>query len=172
MSNNWKQTLAAVAPSIATALGGSMAGVAVSVATRALGLTEGDEDGLQAAVASGNPDVLLKLKEAENEFRVQLKRLEVDIHKVDAGDRKDARGMAINTTLIPQAVLATIFVSGFVYVLSILFRGNSVIAAEMMQPAMYVLGILSAGIIQIMNFFFGSSSGSKEKDMMARLPKQ
>jgi len=34
-----------------------------------------------------------------------------------------------------------------------------------MEPAMYLLGILSAGLTQVMNFWFGSSAGSKQKEL-------
>lgn len=64
-----------------------------------------------------------------------------------------------------------IFVCGFVYVLGVIFQGGT-IDPEMREIATYVLGILSAGLVQIMNYFFGSSAGSKAKtDQMAGILK-
>ena len=163
MSNfDWKKTLAAVAPALATALGGPMAGVAVSMATRGLGIAEG-EDALAAAVASGDPNVLVKLKEVDNTFLVEMKRLDVDLERVHSGDRVSARDMATKTSLAPQIGLSLLFTTGFIVVLTTLFSGEEVINPKMMQAAMYVMGILSAGMVQIMNFWFGSTSGSAKK---------
>lgn len=52
-----------------------------------------------------------------------------------------------------------------------IFQGGT-IDPEMREIATYVLGILSAGLVQIMNYFFGSSAGSKAKtDQMAGILK-
>ena len=56
-----------------------------------------------------------------------------------------------------------LFIIGFIVILYLIFSGEVNIEVGMKDTAIYVLGILSAGIAQIMNFWFGSSSGSKEK---------
>lgn len=162
MSFDWKSTLATVAPAIATALGGPLAGMAVGMAAKAIGV-EQSEDALAEAVVSGNPEIMVKLKQVNADFMVEMKRLDVDLEKIAAGDRASARDMATKTTLGPQIILATIFVLGFIVVLYGVFGGGVEVTDKMQDAAMYLLGILSAGIMQIMNFFFGSSSGSKEK---------
>ena len=72
--------------------------------------------------------------------------------------------MAARTSVRPQVILATIYVGGFVAILFVLFSGEIEIPQSMRDPAMLVLGALIAGNEQIRNFFFGSSSGSKEKN--------
>lgn len=164
MDIDWKKTLGTVAPAIATALGGPLAGVAVGMAAKALGLGDGaTEEDLQVAVLGSTPETLLKLKECDNNFKIEMKRLGVDIERINAGDRSSARDMAVKTSLAPQIGLSMLFTSGFVLILLTLFSGDEVIAPKMMQPAMYVMGILSAGMVQIMNFWFGSTSGSAKK---------
>jgi len=177
MDFDWKATLRTVAPALATALGGPMAGVAVRIAAQQLGHENPEQataNDIAAAVATGDTDVLLKLRQADSELRVRLRELdirleelEVEGRKIDAGDRADARGLAKARGLAPQGILSSVFVGGFVYILGLLFGGQSTLPDEMMQPAMYLLGILSAGITQIMNFWFGSSAGSREKDRRA-----
>jgi hypothetical protein len=159
---DWKKTLGTVAPVLASALGGPMAGVAVQIAGGALGITGASEQQIAEAVATGEPSVLVALREAENNFKIEMKRLDVDIERINAGDRDSARDMAKSKGLLIHGVLAAVFILGFVFTLREIFAGT-VIVEEMRAPAMYVLGILSAGVMQIMNFFFGSSSGSKEK---------
>jgi hypothetical protein len=164
MKIDWKKTLGTVAPAIATALGGPLAGVAVGMAAKALGLGEGaTEEDLQVAVLGSTPETLLKLKECDNNFKVEMGKLGVDIERINAGDRDSARNLAIKTTLLPQMGLGVLFTAGFIFVLYTLFSGEEAINSKMLQPAMYTLGILSAGMIQIMNFFFGSSAGSSKK---------
>lgn len=171
MAFDWKKTLATVAPTVATALGGPLAGLAVGMAAEALGL-EADEQALAEAVASGKPEVLLALRQVDADFQLKLKELDVDLERIHAGDRASARTLAAKTTLLPQIVLAALFIGGFIAVLYAVFGGGVQVADVMQDAAMYLLGILSAGIMQIMNFFFGSSSGSKDKTAaMAQAPR-
>ena len=161
MGFDWLKTLATVAPTIATAIGGPLAGVAVNLATKALGI-EPSENALAEAVASGDPGVLLKLRNADNTFKVEMRRLDIQEKELNVQDRSSARDLAIRKGLMPQAVISTIFILAFSAVLYAVFGGVA-IDEEMRDTAIYLLGILSAGIAQIMNFWFGSSSGSKEK---------
>lgn len=164
-SKDWVDTLSAVAPALASALGGPLAGLAVGMATKALGNTEGSESELAAAIATGDPDVLVKLKEANHQFELELKRLDVELEKVNAGDRDSARTLAINQGLKPQLVLSTIYTVGFVWLLWALFAGQAEVPKEHLGLANVLIGMLGAGQTQILNFFFGSSSGSKEKTL-------
>jgi hypothetical protein len=160
---DWKQTLAALAPTVARALGGPFAGAAVSAVTAALGI-EPTEDALAGAITAGNPEIFAKIKAADQQFDRDMKALDIDLERVHAGDRDSARTLAANTTIRPQVILATIYVGGFVAILFVLFSGEIEIPQSMRDPAMLVLGALIAGNEQIRNFFFGSSSGSKEKN--------
>lgn len=87
VSFDWKRTLATVAPVLASAFGGPMAGVAVSMAGKALGLDNATEQDIAEAVASGSPDVLVKLREVDTQFKLEMKRLDVDIERIHASDR-------------------------------------------------------------------------------------
>lgn len=67
-----KNIVRAVAPGIATALGGPAAGLAVaSLSNLLLGKPNGSEDELTAAISSASPDTLIKLKE----FDIELQRM-------------------------------------------------------------------------------------------------
>lgn len=160
---DWKKTLASVAPGIATALGGPMAGVAVSMATKALGIDKGDEGALATAVASGDTNVLLKLKEADIQFKLEMKRLGYQIYEQDVKDRGSARLMAQAIGAIPQIVLSSLYTIAYFWTLYEVLSGNIEIADEIKPLANTLIGVLTAAQIQIMNFWFGSSSGSKQK---------
>ncbi len=106
---DWRKTLATVAPAIATALGGPLAGVAVQMAGKAIGLSDGcTESDVESAVLSGNPDVLVRLREVNAQFEKDMAALGVDLERIHAGDRDSARQMAIAQGTIIQAILSAI----------------------------------------------------------------
>ena len=63
-----------VAPSIASAVGGPLAGMATRAISEALlGKPDGTEEELTQAVATATPEQLLALKQAENEFSIKMR---------------------------------------------------------------------------------------------------
>jgi hypothetical protein len=160
---DWKATLAKVAPALATALGGPMAGVAVSMATKALGLEDEGEAALAAAVASGDTNVLAKLRQVENQFKLEMRQLDISIEELNTRDRESARLLAVKKSMLPQTILSTIYTVGYFWLLYELFTGDVKIADGMSAIVNTLMGVMTAAQIQIMNFWFGSSAGSKTK---------
>lgn len=161
---DWKGLVGTIAPTIATALGGPFAGMATkALASKLLGKDDATEEELSTALQSATPETLAEIKRIDAEFKTKMKELGIDLEKVHAGDRASARDMAKSTTLLPQSILAAVFVVGFVAVMYAVFTGRVTLDGPTQQAAFILLGILSAGITQILNFFFGSSAGSKEK---------
>ncbi|MDX1351557.1 MAG: hypothetical protein R3254_00995 [Thiomicrorhabdus sp.] len=157
---NWKELVGSVAPTLGAALGGPFGGMAGKWLAGRLGSTEED---IEEVVLNSDPNLLAQIKELEFDFKKEMAALGIKEEQLHVQDRSDARGMAIKTTLLPQIILSTIFILGFVFVLYLVFTGDVDLNGTMKDVAIFLLGILSAGIAQIMNFFFGSSSGSKEK---------
>jgi hypothetical protein len=151
---DWLKTLATVAPTVATAFGGPLAGMAVSVATKALGI-ENDEVALEQAVMSGNPDILLKLKQVDLDFKLELKRLDIKSEELVIDDRKDARGLA-KTDMRPHITISIVFITG--YFTLAYYQATGQIALDPM-----VFGVITASMPMILQFWFGSSHGSKQK---------
>ena len=161
---DWESTLATVAPAIATALGGPLAGVAVSMAGKALGLGDGaTESDVEAAVLSGNPDVLVRLREVNTQFERDMKALDIDLERIHAGDRLSARDLAKTKGTFVQTALTVLFCSVFAVLMGQIFTGQEVVHSSMRDIANFLLGTLTGILMQQMNFWFGSSSGSKEK---------
>ena len=66
---------------------------------------------------------------------------------------------------LPQLIIAVLFVAifgGCVY-FAFTLEAISIWSETQENIAIYLLGILSAVLVQIANYFFGSSAGSKEK---------
>ena len=160
---DWLKTLAAVAPVVASTIGGPLAGMAVKMATDALGI-QNTQDALESAILGGSPDILLKMKHVEADLKVELKRLGIELERVHSDDRKSARDLA-KTNMLPQIILSTIYTVGYCAVLWQFVTGEVIIPTESTTAFNIILGVLTAAQTQIMNFWFGSSSGSKSKDI-------
>lgn len=92
MSFDWKSALGNIAPMLATALGGPLAGGAVAAITKALGLGDDATDAeIAKKLAVADPGTLLELKKAEQEFAAHMAELgfksEADLAKIEADDR-------------------------------------------------------------------------------------
>jgi len=162
---SWKETLATVAPTIATALGGPLAGIAVGVAADALGLSDRTQQALEAAVTGGNPETLLRLKEADNSFKLEMERLGVDLERIHQADRVSARDLA-KVDMRPQVILSIVFIGGYFGAMfalhGVLFETKD-INSQVVALFGALIGVFTREMSGIMQFWFGSSSGSKEK---------
>lgn len=164
MMPKWKEIVAGVAPTIATALGGPLAGAATKyLASALLGDENARESQIEAAILSATPDDLLNLRSIDNDFKIKMEQIGVDIYKISVDDRKDARAMASKTSMAPQCVLSTIFIGGYFGLVYMLFGGYIDINESIRDMANILIGVMTANIPQIMAFWFGSSHSSKVK---------
>ena len=103
--------IGSVAPTIATALGGPVAGMAVKALSGALfGHDSATEEEIQAALANPTADQLSALKKIDADFKVQMKSLDIDLERIAAADRDSARQMAIQTHDWTPRILAVVVV--------------------------------------------------------------
>jgi hypothetical protein len=152
-----------VAPSIAGAVGGPLASMATRAISEALlGHPDGSQDELVDAAAKATPEQLLALKEAENNFVIRMRELDIDIERIANADRDSARNREVATKDWTPRILATAVTSGYFGVLFfMLIHGlppNS--NSEVMFVMLGTLGTTWGGVIA---YYFGSSAGSKEK---------
>lgn len=157
--------IGSVAPSIATALGGPLAGMATKALSQALlGNESGSEDDLKAAMSNASPEQLSVLKKIDADFKVQMKSLDIDLEALAVDDRKSARAMQTETKdWIPRALAVSVTLGYFGIIAFVLMSGLPMNGSEVL---LMLLGTLSAGWTGVMAFYFGSSSGSQKKDSM------
>ena len=169
MSKNWGDVLGAIAPTIATALGGPLAGAAVGVLSKALlGRDDGTEEELAPLVATASPDVLLKIKEAEKELKLGLATAGVKLEDIAAADRGNARDREVKTGDRTTKILAYAYTIGYFAIFATIMKTG--VDPQMESLVMVLIGVLTAAQAQIMNYYFGSSSGSAQKnELMAKL---
>lgn len=168
---DWKGLVKSVAPVLGTALGGPFGGMASKwLAGELLGDENAGQDVLEEAIQTANPETFAKVKSLEMDFKkemarigLQEKQLRVDEEKIHASDRRSARGL-FKVNIWPQIVISAIYIVGYFYVLHSILSGDISIPAEMQRQVDVLLGGLTLAIPMILQFWFGSSTGSKEKD--------
>jgi hypothetical protein len=156
--------LAQIAPSIATALGGPLAGLAVTAISKALGI---DEKDVQKTIETGklSAEQMMSLKQAEIELQAKAQELGLDFETLATQDRKSARDMQISTKSIIPAVLAIGVTIGFFAILVGLMTDN----VTKSDALLLMLGSLGTAWTAIVSFYFGSSANSeKQTEMLHR----
>lgn len=162
---DWIKTVANVAPSLAHALGGPLAGAAVKALSDAtLGRQDGSVDEVARALQTNSPDVALKIKEAEYKFKMDMERAGVDLERIAADDRNSARDREVSTGDNTPSILAYSVTVGFFATLWYAFGyGMPEHGGEALLIMLGALGTAWAGVI---SYYFGSSAGSKSKDAL------
>lgn len=146
-----------VAPTIATALGGPVAGMAVkALSTALLGHGDGTEDDIRSALATATPDQITALKKVESDFKVQMKQLDIDLVKISAEDRASARNMAVGTQSLTPSIMSYVIVLCWATVQYFLM--THVIDSGMREIISRVLGNLDGALMLVLSFWFGSSN--------------
>lgn len=160
---DWKGLVRAVAPALATALGGPMAGLAVrEIGGKLLGQPDATEEAVAAAITGASPDMLLKLKELDQAFAKQMAELGVELERIDASDRANAREREkVMKDWVPS-VLAVTNVGAFFVLLFLIL--NRQIPDANRDAFNILLGMLGGNMLTVMTYYFGSSHGSKSKD--------
>ena len=152
-----------VAPSIASAVGGPLAGMATKAISEALlGKPDGTETELVQAAAKATPEQLLALKKAEQDFEVHMRELDIDLERISNEDRDSARNREIKTKDLTPKLLAAGITAGYFGVLFYMLTHGlpTTGGSEAMLVMLGTLGTAWGGVVA---YYFGSSAGSKEK---------
>ena len=152
-----------VAPSIASAVGGPLAGMATKAISEALlGKPDGSEEELLQAAAKASPEQLLALKKAENDCALQMRELDIDLERIAGADRDSARNREIKTKdWTPKILAGGITVGYFGVLFYMLTHGLPTTGGS--EAMLVMLGTLGTAFGGVMAYYFGSSAGSKEK---------
>lgn len=154
--------LRAVAPVLADLLPGPLGGAVGKVIAEAIGKPGATEAEIEKTLVDADPELLLKLKAAENDFILRMKEKGVDLEKIAADDRANARAMQVQTRAKSPAVLATVLMGGFFITFGLLFCVEPPTGSK--EAIMLMVGALIARSGTVVDFFFGSSTSSHTKD--------
>lgn len=154
-----------IAPTIATALGGPLAGMAVSAISKAVGV---DPDQVQDMIANNklSAEQIAQVKLAEIELQKQAQELGLNFAKLEVEDRKSAREMQATTRSMMPPILAVTVTIGFFGIMALMFFNK----VDSNNPAiLMMLGSLGTAWTGIIAYYFGSSAGSQAKtDLLSK----
>lgn len=150
--------LKSLAPTVAEAAGGPLAGMAVKMVASKIGVPNASVEKIEEILET-QPEKAMLVKQADREFQNRIREMEIDLEsfKAEVDDRKDARNkFADDPTPKIFAMLALIGFLGYVFMVTI-------------QPpdanddgvVNLILGYLGGLVSGISAFFFGGSNGKK-----------
>jgi len=154
--------LTQIAPTIATCLGGPLAGLAVTALSKLFGVAP---DQVQSMINDNklSADQIAAVQQEEIRFKEQTQALGLNFEQLAVEDRKSARDMQTTTQSIIPPLLSILVTVGFFGILAYLMVTPADTANT---PLMIMLGSLGTAWTGIIAFYFGSSAGSRAKDQM------
>lgn len=161
---DWKGIVKSVAPTLGAALGGPVAGTAIKFLTdHFLGDEKAQEQDVANLVLNASPEKLLELRSLDTQFKLKMRELDIDVYRLEVEDRKSARDMGIKAGLTAQMALSFIFIGGYFALTFSLFSGEITLTPAIEKTGTLMLGVITGSIPMILQFWFGSSQGSREK---------
>lgn len=157
-----KRAVARSAPKIAEQLGGPLAGAAVEALSRAIfGKDAVPEEAIAEAIEGANADQIIALRRADYEFQMAVRQAAVEESRIDAADRASARLRQTTMDDWTPSILGALVIAGFFLTLGVMVARELPDGAETEFSIM--LGALATMTAAVVNYFFGSSAGSREK---------
>ena len=158
--------LKTLVPMLGTALGGPFGGIAAGFIAEKLGLEGKTVDAVTKALSDNKmtADQVSAIRLAEIDFTKFLAQNEITIAQLEVTNTQGAREMQMVVKSNTPDILAVIIVTGFFGVLIAMMMGLLTVSDQ--QALLILLGSLSAGFGAVLNFFFGSSRGSQNKDVL------
>jgi uncharacterized membrane protein (DUF485 family) len=161
-----KDILGVVAPTLGTAIGGPFGGMAAKALSEALlGKSDGSSGEMEKALASATPEQLASIKKVEADFKVQMKALDIDLEKIAADDRASARLREMSTKDKMPAILGFITLASFFGYIGLVTFLPQTLKVDMAFVNI-AIGWLGGTASTVVSYYFGSSSGSAEKNKL------
>ena len=176
MAFDLKSAVATLAPTLATMMGGPLAGAAVKALGEAFGLPNGaTQDDVSAVLQRGalSGEMIAAVRAADQRHAEAMTAMGIDLARVnadttkalaatDAADRDSARKRESTVGGVATPFLAGLITIGFFAVLAyIVGNGKPAVGGDVV---LLLLGSLSAAWTAVVSYYFGSSASSARKD--------
>jgi len=150
-----KNVVGAVAPTLGTALGGPMGGIAANMISEVLGVPNNPK-AIEKAIEDATPEQMLQLKKAEKDFEIRMKELDVDVFKLEVADTQDARKTFSRDWT--ARIVGVSVVGGFMgYIFLVTLQPPEQNSEALINLVLGYLGGLASAVI---SFYFGASNKS------------
>lgn len=177
MNFDWKSIVKNIAPGIGAALGsvggpaGALAGKAALslLANKFVGKPDATEQEIAQAINTASPDQLIKLKELDVEFGIEMGKRGVDLYALEVQDRSDARKQRIEIAKTgkfdwaPEFLTVVVTLGFFSFIFMVAKDPDGI--PESVKELLYIMaGAIATKFGSIVDFYFGSSSSARNKD--------
>jgi len=147
-----KNIVGAVAPTIGSAMGGPLGGMAMNKIADVLGVPN-DQKSIQQAIQNATPEQMLELKKAEQEFEIQMEELGVKVFELETQDKQNARSMFSKDWT--ARIIGLFTIGGFLgYIFLVTLQPPEQNSEALINLVLGYLGGLASAII---SFYFGAS---------------
>lgn len=156
---DWLKTLA---PTVATVLGGPLAGLAVEALGKAFGWEEATTEKVQDVLQSGSlsGEQIAAIKRAEIDLKAREQELGFKFEELAFKDVADARARETVVKDNTNKLLAFVIIGAFIAMVTATLMGWSKADSAL---AGTLIGYLSAKAEQVLSYYFGSTKGSADK---------
>jgi hypothetical protein len=155
---DWKTVLGSIAPTLATALGGPLAGLAVEQLGKTLGIDTPTAKSIQTALEASqlSADQIAAIKQAEIALKVKMRELDIQEESLGLNDRSDARNANVKGGVQVQLFwLSVLILAGTVGTeIAVLFHGYPTTIPELVVGR--VLGLLDSIALMVLAYWYGS----------------
>lgn len=167
---DWKALVGAVAPGLATALGGPLAGAAVKVlGDKLLGRPDATEADVALALGAGTltGEQVVAIRQAEQAMQIEMARIDAETERAYLADTSNAREQTVKLAEAGSpiawapVVISTVVVVGFFGCVALLFGVERTWDERTANLLNVLFGALIPGFTQVINYWMGSSAGSK-----------
>ncbi len=157
--------LKSLAPTVASVLGGPLAGMAVTALGGIFGMSEPTQDKIADVIRNGQmtPEQVSALKALEMKYQAEEKERQFKYSELEFKDRDSARNMQVATRSVTPEFLswliigATLALEGYVLTQGIPTQVSDLVAGR-------ILGTLDMAFGTVLAFWLGSSFSSRQKD--------
>jgi hypothetical protein len=151
-----KKVVGAVAPTLGSALGGPMGGMAMNMIAEKLGVPNNPQ-AVEKAIENASPEQMIELKKAEQAFDLQMKELDVDVFKMEVADGQDARKHFSKDWT--ARIMGLSVIGGFLgYIFLVTLQPPEQNSEALINLVLGYLGGLTSAVV---SFYFGASNKSK-----------
>lgn len=171
-----KSLISQGAPLIGGVLGGPAGAIAGKMVAGLFGADPESPEEVMNAI-QGDPDAMIKIREFEMTHQKKLQELQLEETKAFLSDISSARereaavvaatgGKDYNLYILAYIVIASFFGLAAYLLYGVMDSSNSVEALKDNPLVMLLIGALISGFTQVLSYFFGSSKGSADKNVM------
>jgi Flp pilus assembly protein TadB len=159
----WLNKLKEYAPSIASAVltgGATLPALAIKAVKDATGVEINNETELESFVESATPEQLLKVKQADNSFKIRMRELDNELVATELGDVQNARKHHAGSRM-PAAICITLTVGLFAFIAALMV---TTIPPENARMIDMIFGSYLTAWISSIAYHVGTSRSSSEKN--------